>query len=288
MATKKVRKFGAGGDILTGVGAVLVGKALYDKYKEGKGKDDEESEYAKKAREFRDKKAADSAPEPAKKEEDKPMSREEYLSKKTAPIKETGTFAGPDTAEPDLEYKGKKAAPAKKATSAAPAKPATPVKKAEPAAPAKKTETEGSAPKDKSGYSLPSKNVTSMIEGKGSSTEPKTSGGARNRAGVLVNPSFITPKKASEEEVSEARASLAKRRAEQSRSFKESPLMKAISGGGSRADFYRKKREQEDAEKGMKKGGKVKKYASGGTVKSSASSRADGIAQRGKTRGRVL
>ena len=36
----------------------------------------------------------------------------------------------------------------------------------------------------------------------------------------------------------------------------------------------------------LKKGGKVKKYASGGSV-SSASKRADGIAQRGKTRGRV-
>ncbi len=36
----------------------------------------------------------------------------------------------------------------------------------------------------------------------------------------------------------------------------------------------------------MKRGGKVKKYASGGSV-SSASKRADGIAQRGKTRGRV-
>ena len=38
---------------------------------------------------------------------------------------------------------------------------------------------------------------------------------------------------------------------------------------------------------GLKKGGAVKKYASGGSV-SSASSRADGIAQRGKTKGRVL
>ena len=37
----------------------------------------------------------------------------------------------------------------------------------------------------------------------------------------------------------------------------------------------------------MKKGGAVKKYASGGSV-SSASKRADGIAQRGKTRGKVL
>lgn len=36
MATKKVKKFGRGGDILTALGAGLVGKALYDRYKEGK------------------------------------------------------------------------------------------------------------------------------------------------------------------------------------------------------------------------------------------------------------
>jgi hypothetical protein len=38
---------------------------------------------------------------------------------------------------------------------------------------------------------------------------------------------------------------------------------------------------------GMKKGGKVKGYKAGGTV-SSASKRADGIAQRGKTKGRIV
>ena len=37
----------------------------------------------------------------------------------------------------------------------------------------------------------------------------------------------------------------------------------------------------------MKKGGKVKKMASGGKA-SSASKRADGIAQRGKTKGRMI
>ena len=37
----------------------------------------------------------------------------------------------------------------------------------------------------------------------------------------------------------------------------------------------------------MKRGGPVKKMASGGSVKSSASSRGDGIASRGKTRGRI-
>jgi hypothetical protein len=39
---------------------------------------------------------------------------------------------------------------------------------------------------------------------------------------------------------------------------------------------------------GMKKGGAVKKMAKGGSVKSSASRRGDGIAQRGKTKGRMV
>jgi hypothetical protein len=42
-----------------------------------------------------------------------------------------------------------------------------------------------------------------------------------------------------------------------------------------------------DRDVGHKRGGKVKKYAAGGSV-SSASKRADGIAQRGKTRGRIF
>jgi hypothetical protein len=45
--------------------------------------------------------------------------------------------------------------------------------------------------------------------------------------------------------------------------------------------------EQAALEGGMKRGGKVKKMASGGMARSSASSRADGIASRGKTRGKV-
>ena len=37
----------------------------------------------------------------------------------------------------------------------------------------------------------------------------------------------------------------------------------------------------------MRKGGAVKTYAKGGSVKSSASKRGDGIAQKGKTRGKI-
>ena len=39
---------------------------------------------------------------------------------------------------------------------------------------------------------------------------------------------------------------------------------------------------------GLKKGGRVKKMAKGGSVKSNASKRADGCAQRGKTKGRMV
>jgi hypothetical protein len=45
--------------------------------------------------------------------------------------------------------------------------------------------------------------------------------------------------------------------------------------------------EMRDADLPYKRGGKVKAFASGGSVKSSASSRGDGIASRGKTRGRI-
>ena len=57
-------------------------------------------------------------------------------------------------------------------------------------------------------------------------------------------------------------------------------------------DYFAKKGAFKDNE-GMKKGGSVKAktktscYKSGGSVKSSASSRGDGCAQRGKTRGRI-
>jgi hypothetical protein len=52
-------------------------------------------------------------------------------------------------------------------------------------------------------------------------------------------------------------------------------------------DAMRLIEEQERQEKGMKKGGKVKKMKKGGTV-SSASKRADGIATKGKTKGRFV
>lgn len=244
---KKVKKFGAGGDIVTALGVGLIGKALYDKYKEGKGKDDEESDYAKKVREFRDSKkaAAEPAPEPAKKEEDKPMSREEYLSKKTTPIKETGTFKGSDTAEPDLEYKSKPAA--KKTT--------TPAKKAEPAAQPKKVELPKPGESKVVGegalkpYPKDVKKPEPPVTGK---STPKTLEDTSKKAtkyGIGPYGAFGSIHKAMSEYKTPAEV---------------------------RSEERRKRENKELA--GMKKGG---------VVKSSASRRADGIAQRGKTKGRI-
>ena len=73
---------------------------------------------------------------------------------------------------------------------------------------------------------------------------------------------------------------------------KKAEAAKATKGFGPKLTFLTPKRLDEAKEamrrarEGMKKGGKVKKYASGGSV-SSASKRADGIAQRGKTKGRI-
>ena len=60
------------------------------------------------------------------------------------------------------------------------------------------------------------------------------------------------------------------------------PMQKALEYAGSKA----KQLTNEPLKLGMKKGGSVKKMASGGKV-STASSRGDGIAQRGKTKGRM-
>lgn len=256
---RKVKKFGRGGDILTGLGAGLIGYHLYNKYM-GDDKDKDKKGGLKYD-------AKDIEGPTVSKPEPKAESRKDYLEERGAkPIKETGTFTGPDTAEPDLEYKDKVVKPkpsVKKAAPAAQPKNAEPVAQPKKASPAKKvdaqTETEGSAPKDKSGYSLPSKNVTSMIEGKGSSTEPNKS---------TPKASDDTSKKATKYGIGPYGAF--------------GSVHKAISEYKTPAEVRseeRRKREKKESDvAGMKKGG---------VVKSSASRRADGIAQRGKTRGRI-
>lgn len=81
----------------------------------------------------------------------------------------------------------------------------------------------------------------------------------------------------------------------------ESPAMRRIrmarelassKGPGARGSALKNmsmaERRMQMAGRTMRSGGGVKAYKKGGTVKSSASKRADGIAQRGKTRGKMV
>ena len=104
------------------------------------------------------------------------------------------------------------------------------------------------------------------------SEKPSVKSGAMTRAGTPVS----SRKEPTEAEKESGKKFSESKLAEQKRSFESTPLMRALTGGG-RSEYYKKKAEAERSGYGMKKGGKV----------SSASSRADGIAQRGKTRGRI-
>jgi hypothetical protein len=104
------------------------------------------------------------------------------------------------------------------------------------------------------------------------SEKPSVKSGAMTRAGTPVS----SRKEPTEAEKESGKKFSESKLAEQKRSFESTPLMRALTGGG-RSEYYKKKAEAERSGYGMKKGGKV----------SSASSRADGIAQRGKTKGRI-
>jgi hypothetical protein len=76
--------------------------------------------------------------------------------------------------------------------------------------------------------------------------------------------------------------------------FKRQPLTRDQIAGKEKVENLRRtygpsQDERDRMERGgMKKGGKVKKMAKGGSVKSSASRRADGCAAKGKTKGRMV
>jgi hypothetical protein len=122
---------------------------------------------------------------------------------------------------------------------------------------AEKTVSGGSAPKDTSGYAPPARSVASMIEGKGTAEPIKKSEGTKKRGGIGPYHAF--------EGVTDYVSKLREGR----------------------------KRPGETQVAGMKRGGAVKASKMGAVKQAkpsmgSASKRADGIAQRGKTRGRVL
>ena len=275
---KKVRKFASGGDILTTAGAILLGKHLYDKYKEGKGKSDEDSDYARKAKEFRDKKNAEATAVESK-AEPKTESREEYLEKRGAkPLQETGTRANP-------YYTEDEPAPKKSVVTTTPKKAAPVAKKATPATPAAKSE----APK--SVVFKPtedSKKAESPVSKKAESPVKLGSPGSYK---FDSKPDLSTPKgfdlKGTNKTVyGTDTTSVFQKKAAQERAEAEEKAKKKAREQANIRSGESERMMRESLGSGFRRGGAVKKYASGGSV-SSASKRADGIAQRGKTKGRV-
>jgi hypothetical protein len=291
MATKKVKKFGRGGDILTALGAGLAGYGAYKYFtKDDQGKDTSTGlkagiDAGKKANEEREaeKKA------PPKREEYVAADKEENAAKKASLSK-------------GMQYK-KPEGPAAVDTSnnAANAANAAKNKKVN-----KKVSTDnafaftgqGMAGSDTGKKESPVlKAGESKVVGEGelkpypvnlpAVKEAERRKFLQNKAG-LSGKGIPTPGNA---KAGDKSGSTQKGRSENpiqgtidnhSKSMARTPEQKMSEG----AREVQRRRDKEKAEKlgyGIKKGGMVKKYASGGSV-SSASKRADGIAIRGKTR----
>lgn len=234
---KKAKRFGRGGDILTGIGSILVGKALYDKYL---GKDESKPDYSgvglKRPAEEKEKVVYKDRPE----EPENPAKRRALAASKGQP--EMGEVTPEMKSDKEVKVKPvvkKKPVPSLK-------KEPTPDNKAP--APAPVTDNKSPAP---------------VTDKKPTVTEHQKF--LQEKAG-LGGTGITTP----------------------GDSKKTEPTSKAgIVGGGSTVRSDKEKmwrralevqRQREEAEKS--------RYKKGGSV-SSASKRADGIAQRGKTRGKV-
>jgi hypothetical protein len=251
---KKTRKFASGGDILTGLGAGMLGYALYKKLK-GEGKDDEDSDYARKVKEFRSgKKDVEAVTET--KEEPKTISAGE---KRAMAVSKGRPELIPEGADEAVMRSDNYPTPKPKPAAKKPTAATTPAKKASTA-----SETSNTTPATY--YTPPPKKPTVSRSGvKGTQSVGETLG--------MIKPGEAKGTQTLGERISGTIDSAGK-------SVVRTPQQRMADAA--REVEARRKRESE----GMRKGGAVKKYASGGSV-SSASKRADGIAQRGKTRGKV-
>ncbi len=251
---KKVRKFASGGDLLTAIGAGLAGYGAYKYFTKDKDKDKDEKEpeavggAGRRARTIEE--------QTGRKAEPKAESREEYLEKRGAkPLQETGTRANP-------YYKEDEPAPKKSVVTTTP-------KKAASTAPAAKKASAASESSNTTPLTYytpkPKRAEVSKPFPQAEATARLKKAEAERRAGQGLTPRAEYTGPGSRQHIEGLRLERSQRLEEEAKK-----------------QFEKNKRENE----GMKRGGAVKKYASGGSV-GSASKRADGIAQRGKTKGRI-
>lgn len=349
MATKKVKKFGRGGDIVTGIGAALIGRALYDKYV-GKN-DSKDDDYTRRVKEYGTKgdfpgaQKHEKAVPDTKKTED----RKEYVAadEEENKAKRTALAGGMSYKKPEastaVDTSNRTAIDAANAAKDARAKRKTVAANAANAANAAKNKNVASIttssvidagvaagnkkPKltpltSKPNEERPSKPYpekqardnkvmkggTSLLSAESSEQANKSVGQARREQaaelGASVKKFFkgepdkemtaaerrkgqgLTPYAPSKGVGSSAHSTMlresrdpemVKRRREESERKEKEEAKKRKSISEIRYD---------EMGNPYKRGGAVKKYASGGSV-SSASKRADGIAMRGKTRGKV-
>ena len=303
MATKKVKKFGRGGDIVTGIGAALIGKALYDKYM---GKDDSKATESSSRNRDEDSGASTKKPriseEVEKAQGNKTEDRKEYVAADDEENKaKKAALAG------GMRYTKPEASTAVDTSNNAAKDAAKAAKDAKAAKAAKDAKSQKNDDKKVSTDNAPAPTGSDSTR---SSADDVIGAGIRNaRIGEKNKPypvNLPAVKEAERRQFLQNKAGLSgkgiptpgdKNKTEatskvakavqgtidnRSKSMARTPEQKMSEG----AREVQRRRDKEKAEKlgyGIKKGGMVKKYASGGSV-SSASKRADGIAKRGLTR----
>lgn len=303
---RKVKKFGRGGDIVTGIGAALIGKALYDKYM---GKDDS------KATESSSRSEGSGASTP------KPRISEEVEKAQKKSGTDSSRFTGEKedrkeyVAADDEENKAKRTALAGGMSYTKPEastavdtsnKAAIDAINAAKDARARRKDAAAKAAADNAANASTTSSVLDAgIEAgkaKNAATAAATdkkplpdSKEAKERARKKFLESQAGMKRTGITTPGTAKAGDKSGSTQKGRS--ENPIQGTIDNAGKsmartpeqkmgeRAREVQRRREEEMKSR-YKKGGAVKKYASGGSV-SSASKRADGIAMRGKTRGKV-
>lgn len=279
---KKVKKFGRGGDIVTGIGAALLGKALYDKYNEKKGDSEKNN-------------AIISGEESPKYDKDKLISKEV-------------TNAQRESAKGPIERSDERIAP--KQEEQADVRPKSNTGSTTPIQQSKTYDA--NAGQDRTPVKGVDEKKLEQLQRRNAPTTVKKKTVVKKEAVPYKDNADRPSKPYSESQAaatknatnSSAEAFNRKARAQNlgaSYAAQYSALQRAPEGPGKEAlkkAVAKAKQDYEDASKGMKRGGAVKKYAAGGSVKAtkmgavktakpsmrSASSRADGIAIRGKTR----
>jgi hypothetical protein len=246
----KVKKFGRGGDILTGLGAGLLGYAAYKKLTEGKDKD-KDDDYTRRVKEFGRK---GDFPEAQKEEKAKPK-REEYVAadKEENEAKKSALSRG-------MQYK-------KPEGPAAQERKITP-KKA-PSRPAASTSTSKSPTPPADNATLKSKPYPAAgkpSEERPSKTSPATVKQAMNKPVDTSVPKGIDLKGTNKTVYGTDTTSVFQKRAAKEREEKAK----------AEAEAEKKRRSRPSSEEmmtqslggGFKRGGTIKKYAAGGTTTS--------------------